>query len=104
MKVMLSRRVQRLHVITLYILFGIFLFSKIHTNHCAHACSKYINLIFDHMFHVCFVGTTNRRSSKLYKHVVQHSIESTITTINPKVNYVLATKVEESGTFDANGL
>jgi hypothetical protein len=56
------------------------------------------------MFHVCFVGTTNKRSSKLYKHVVQHSIESTITTINPKVNYVLATKVEESGTFDANGL
>jgi hypothetical protein len=55
------------------------------------------------MFHVCFVGTTNKRSSKLYKHVVQHSNESTITTINPKVNYVLATKVEESGTFDANG-
>jgi hypothetical protein len=56
------------------------------------------------MFHICFVGTTNKRSSKLYKHVVQHSIESTINTINPKVNYVLATKVEESGTFDANGL
>jgi hypothetical protein len=54
------------------------------------------------MFHICFIGTTNKRSSKLYKHMVQHSIESTITTINPKVNYVLATKVEESGTFDAN--
>jgi len=56
------------------------------------------------MFHVCFIGITNKRSSKLYKHVVQHSIESTITTINPKVDYVLVTKVEENGTFYANGL
>jgi hypothetical protein len=47
------------------------------------------------MFHVCFVGTTKKTSSKFYKHVVQHSIESTITTINPKVNYVFVTKVEE---------
>ncbi len=80
--------------------FGIFLFLKIHTNHCALACSKYINLLYDHMFHICFVGTTNKISSKLYKHVVQHSIESTIITINYKVDYVLASKVEESGTFD----
>lgn len=84
-------------------LFGNLLFLKIHTNHCAHVCSKYINLLYDHMFHECFVGTTNKINSKLYKHVVQHSIESTTITINSKVNYMLATKVEESGTFDANG-